>query len=55
VFRTRSSSFSETSETAILSGGSCDIVKYELAWDLSSPYHDFEMFEERLDAEAVKR
>jgi hypothetical protein len=54
-FRKRSSSIREKLKTAISSGGSWDIVKYELERDFSSLYHDFEMFEERLDAEALKR
>lgn len=53
--RKRSSSIRETLETAILSGCSWDTVKYELQRDFTSLYRDFEMFEECLDAETMKR
>jgi hypothetical protein len=54
-FRKRAAWIKEKLETAISTGVSWDIVKYELERDWNSLYGDFEMFEERLDAEAAKR
>jgi hypothetical protein len=54
-FRTRSVTIAQKINDAISKGDTWDIMRYELERDFSSLSQDFEQFEERLDAEEMRR
>jgi hypothetical protein len=54
-FYRRSAAISANISDAISKGDTWDLIRYELERDFSSLSQDFEQFEERLDAEEMKR
>lgn len=54
-FHRRLAAISQKVNDAISKGDTGDIIRYELERDFGSLSEDFEQFEQRLDAEAMRR